>query len=38
MICSTEKGVEMDAKVIIGICLMAFIIGGLIFLKIRHRQ
>ena len=33
-----EKGAEMNAKVIIGICLMAFIIGSLIFLKIRHRQ
>ena len=28
----------MSAKMIIGICLVAFIIAGLIFLKIREKK
>ena len=28
----------MNAKTIIGICLVAFTIGGLIFLRIRNRK
>ncbi len=28
----------MSVKAIIGICLVVFIIGGLIFLKIRERK
>ena len=28
----------MDAKMILGICLLLFIVGGLVFLKIRTKK
>ena len=29
---------EMNAKMIIGICLVVFIIGGLVFLRLKNRK